>query len=93
MSPDDFAYVSITHLYTSYFAVSALQVIQQSTGLDLEWEDDPCFPTSWEHIKCEGNSVTTLYEKNVSNLLFFFCFLLILMFLLDLFVGNYSIST
>lgn len=43
------------------FAVSALQVIQQSTGLDLGWQDDPCSPKSWEHIECEGNLVTSLY--------------------------------
>lgn len=42
-------------------AVSALQVIQQSTGLDLDWEDDPCSPKSWEHIECEANLVTSLY--------------------------------
>nr|XP_043620700.1 probable LRR receptor-like serine/threonine-protein kinase At5g48740 [Erigeron canadensis] len=45
---------------SSTTVVSALQVIQQSTGLDLEWEDDPCSPTPWEHIQCEGNSVITL---------------------------------
>ncbi|KAJ0589114.1 putative protein kinase RLK-Pelle-LRR-I-1 family [Helianthus annuus] len=45
---------------SSTTVVSALQVIQQSTGLDLEWEDDPCSPTPWEHIRCEGSSVTSL---------------------------------
>ncbi|KAI3742040.1 hypothetical protein L1987_59719 [Smallanthus sonchifolius] len=45
---------------SSTTVVSALQVIQQSTGLDLEWEDDPCSPTPWEHIQCEGSSVTSL---------------------------------
>ncbi|KAI3514536.1 hypothetical protein L1887_13027 [Cichorium endivia] len=45
---------------SSTTVVSALQVIQQSTGLDLEWEDDPCSPTTWEHIQCEGSSVTSL---------------------------------
>lgn len=43
------------------FAVSALQVIQQTTGLDLGWQDDPCSPTPWEHIECDGNLVTSLY--------------------------------
>ncbi|XP_076894312.1 putative LRR receptor-like serine/threonine-protein kinase At5g48740 [Bidens hawaiensis] len=45
---------------SSTTVVSALQVIQQSTRLDLEWEDDPCSPTPWEHIQCEGSSVTSL---------------------------------
>ncbi|KAL7590482.1 hypothetical protein Lser_V15G38961 [Lactuca serriola] len=45
---------------SSTTVVSALQVIQESTGLDLEWEDDPCSPTTWEHIQCEGSSVTSL---------------------------------
>ncbi|XP_076916390.1 putative LRR receptor-like serine/threonine-protein kinase At5g48740 [Bidens hawaiensis] len=45
---------------SSTTVVSALQVIQQSTELDLEWEDDPCSPTPWERIQCEGSSVTSL---------------------------------
>ncbi|XP_071699346.1 probable LRR receptor-like serine/threonine-protein kinase At5g48740 [Rutidosis leptorrhynchoides] len=45
---------------SSTTVVSALQVIQQSTGLDLEWEDDPCSPTPWRHVQCEGNLVTSL---------------------------------
>ncbi|KAM3382379.1 hypothetical protein P3S68_007953 [Capsicum galapagoense] len=36
-------------LETSSTTVSALQVIRQSTGLYLDWEDDPCSPKSWEH--------------------------------------------
>ncbi|KAK0583416.1 hypothetical protein LWI29_036747 [Acer saccharum] len=40
--------------------VSALEVIQQSTGLDLGWQDDPCSPTPWDHIGCEGSLVTSL---------------------------------
>ncbi|KAL5562103.1 hypothetical protein UlMin_031850 [Ulmus minor] len=47
-------------------AVSALQVIQQSTGLELGWEDDPCSPTSWDHIGCEGNLVTSLELPNIN---------------------------
>lgn len=43
------------------FAVSALQVIQQTKGLDLGWQDDPCSPIPWEHIECDGNLVTSLY--------------------------------
>ncbi|XP_021678166.2 probable LRR receptor-like serine/threonine-protein kinase At5g48740 isoform X2 [Hevea brasiliensis] len=46
--------------------VSALQVIQQSTGLDLGWEDDPCSPKSWDHIGCEGSLVTSLDLQNNS---------------------------
>ncbi|KAJ9548012.1 hypothetical protein OSB04_020555 [Centaurea solstitialis] len=45
---------------SSTTVVSALQVIQQSTGLDLEWEDDPCSPMPWEHVQCEGSSITSL---------------------------------
>ncbi|XVE72758.1 hypothetical protein DITRI_Ditri11bG0064300 [Diplodiscus trichospermus] len=40
--------------------VSALQVIEQSTGFDLGWQDDPCSPTPWDHIECEGSIVTSL---------------------------------
>ncbi|XP_051134349.1 probable LRR receptor-like serine/threonine-protein kinase At5g48740 isoform X2 [Andrographis paniculata] len=41
-------------------STAALQVIQQSTGLDLGWQDDPCSPTPWEHVGCDGNLVTSL---------------------------------
>ncbi|XP_062078596.1 probable LRR receptor-like serine/threonine-protein kinase At5g48740 [Humulus lupulus] len=47
-------------------AVSALGVIQQSTGLDLGWEDDPCSPISWDHVKCEGSIVTSLELPNIN---------------------------
>ncbi|KAK1420603.1 hypothetical protein QVD17_22325 [Tagetes erecta] len=55
---------------SSTTVVSALQVIQKSTGLDLEWEDDPCCPTPWEHIQCEGSSVTSLelYDINLRSI-------------------------
>ncbi|KAK1558298.1 hypothetical protein Q3G72_000851 [Acer saccharum] len=46
--------------------VSALEVIQQSTGLDLGWQDDPCSPTPWDHIGCEGSLVTSLDLHNTS---------------------------
>ncbi|KAL9303338.1 hypothetical protein ACSQ67_020601 [Phaseolus vulgaris] len=46
--------------------VSALQVIQQSTGLDLGWQDDPCLPSPWEKIGCEGSHVTSLDLHNTS---------------------------
>lgn len=46
--------------------VSALQVIQQSTGLDLGWHDDPCSPSQWEHIGCEGSLVTSLELSNIN---------------------------
>ncbi|XP_016500698.1 putative LRR receptor-like serine/threonine-protein kinase At5g48740 [Nicotiana tabacum] len=52
-------------LETSSTTVSALQVIQQPTGLHLDWEDDPCSPKSWEHIECEGNLVTSLELSDV----------------------------
>ncbi|KAL0924477.1 hypothetical protein M5K25_005308 [Dendrobium thyrsiflorum] len=45
--------------------VSALQVIQQSTGFDLGWEDDPCSPTTWSHIGCNGSLVTSLELSDV----------------------------
>ncbi|XP_050204582.1 probable LRR receptor-like serine/threonine-protein kinase At5g48740 isoform X2 [Mercurialis annua] len=53
-------------LQTSSTTVSALQVIQHSTGLDLEWEDDPCSPTPWDHIQCEGSLVTSLELSDVN---------------------------
>ncbi|XP_075489851.1 putative LRR receptor-like serine/threonine-protein kinase At5g48740 [Primulina tabacum] len=46
--------------------VSALRVIQESTGLSLGWLDDPCLPTPWEHIDCEGNKVTSLKLYDIS---------------------------
>ncbi|XP_010525278.1 PREDICTED: probable LRR receptor-like serine/threonine-protein kinase At5g48740, partial [Tarenaya hassleriana] len=46
--------------------VSALQVIEQSTGLDLGWQDDPCSPFPWNHIKCEGNLVTSLFLSEIN---------------------------
>ncbi|KAK4750885.1 hypothetical protein SAY87_004367 [Trapa incisa] len=46
--------------------VSALQVIQQFTGLALDWEDDPCSPVTWDRIKCEGNLVTSLEISNIN---------------------------
>ena len=47
------------------FAVSALGVIQQFTGLDLGWEEGPCFPRPWNHITCDGNLVTSMYVKRI----------------------------
>ncbi|KAL2239204.1 probable LRR receptor-like serine/threonine-protein kinase At5g48740 [Sesamum indicum] len=47
-------------LEASSTTVSALQVIQHSTGLDLGWQDDPCSPKPWNHIGCDGNLVTSL---------------------------------
>ncbi|KAK2649246.1 hypothetical protein Ddye_016735 [Dipteronia dyeriana] len=46
--------------------VSALEVIQQSTGSDLGWQDDPCSPTPWDHIGCEGSLVTSLELSNIN---------------------------
>lgn len=45
---------------TSSTTVSALEVIQQYTGLDLGWEEDPCFPRPWNHLTCDGNLVTSI---------------------------------
>ncbi|KAI9108098.1 hypothetical protein K1719_020971 [Acacia pycnantha] len=46
--------------------VSALQVIQQSAGLDLGWQDDPCSPSTWDHVGCEGSLVTSLDLSGVN---------------------------
>lgn len=51
---------------TSSTTVSALQVIEQSTGLDLGWQDDPCSPKSWDHVGCEGNLVTSLELSGIN---------------------------
>ncbi|WCJ38074.1 Leucine-rich repeat protein kinase family protein [Euphorbia peplus] len=53
-------------LEASSTTVSALQVIQHSTGLDLGWEDDPCSPITWDHIGCEGSLVTSLELSDVN---------------------------
>ncbi|XP_057965901.1 probable LRR receptor-like serine/threonine-protein kinase At5g48740 isoform X2 [Malania oleifera] len=45
---------------------SALQVIQQSTGLDLGWQDDPCSPIPWNHVGCEGSVVTSLELSDIN---------------------------
>ncbi|KAJ0988993.1 hypothetical protein J5N97_007349 [Dioscorea zingiberensis] len=45
--------------------VSALQVIQQSTGFDLGWQDDPCSPLPWKHLECNGSLVTSLALFNM----------------------------
>ncbi|KAE8662366.1 putative LRR receptor-like serine/threonine-protein kinase [Hibiscus syriacus] len=51
---------------TSSTTVSALQVIEQSNGFDLGWQDDPCFPTPWDHIQCEGSTVTSLDLSDIN---------------------------
>ncbi|KAH6803550.1 Leucine-rich repeat protein kinase family protein [Perilla frutescens var. frutescens] len=51
---------------SSSTTVSALQVIQQTTGLDLGWQDDPCSPTPWENIGCDGNLVTSLRLSDIN---------------------------
>ncbi|XP_058198058.1 probable LRR receptor-like serine/threonine-protein kinase At5g48740 [Rhododendron vialii] len=53
-------------LESSSTTVSALQVFQQSTGLDLGWDDDPCSPMPWDHIGCEGNSVVSLELSDIN---------------------------
>ncbi|KAE8673096.1 putative LRR receptor-like serine/threonine-protein kinase [Hibiscus syriacus] len=51
---------------SSSTTISALQVIEQSTGLDLGWQDDPCFPTPWDHIDCEGSTITSLDLSDIN---------------------------
>ncbi|KNA09456.1 hypothetical protein SOVF_153340 [Spinacia oleracea] len=51
---------------TSSTTVSALEVIQQYTGLDLGWEEDPCFPKPWNHITCDGNLVTSIELSGIN---------------------------
>ncbi|BAB09427.1 receptor protein kinase-like protein [Arabidopsis thaliana] len=46
--------------------VSALKVIEQFTGQDLGWQDDPCTPLPWNHIECEGNRVTSLFLSKIN---------------------------
>ncbi|XP_019088804.1 PREDICTED: probable LRR receptor-like serine/threonine-protein kinase At5g48740 isoform X1 [Camelina sativa] len=46
--------------------VSALKVIEQFTGQDLGWQDDPCTPLPWNHIECEGNLVTSLFLSQIN---------------------------
>ncbi|KAF9606787.1 hypothetical protein IFM89_028163 [Coptis chinensis] len=53
-------------LEASSTTVSALQVIRQSTGLEVGWEDDPCSPTPWKHIGCVGSLVTSLELSGVN---------------------------
>ncbi|OVA00094.1 Protein kinase domain [Macleaya cordata] len=53
-------------LESSSTTVSALQVIQQFTGLDLGWQDDPCSPTPWKHIECEGSVVRSLSLPDIN---------------------------
>ncbi|KAL4193210.1 hypothetical protein AMTRI_Chr06g175760 [Amborella trichopoda] len=47
-------------LECSSTAVSALQVIQESSGADLGWQDDPCSPTQWKHVGCQESLVVSL---------------------------------
>ncbi|XP_021759435.1 probable LRR receptor-like serine/threonine-protein kinase At5g48740, partial [Chenopodium quinoa] len=51
---------------TSSTTVSALEVIQQYTGLDLGWEEDPCFPKPWNHITCDGNLVKSIELSGIN---------------------------
>ncbi|KFK31295.1 hypothetical protein AALP_AA6G093700 [Arabis alpina] len=48
------------------FAVSALKVIEQFTGQDLGWQDDPCTPLPWNHIECEGSRVISLFLSQIN---------------------------
>ncbi|KAL2932927.1 hypothetical protein RDABS01_016046 [Bienertia sinuspersici] len=51
---------------TSSTTVSALEVIQQYTGLDLGWAEDPCFPRPWNHITCDENLVTSIELSGIN---------------------------
>ncbi|CAH8299401.1 unnamed protein product [Eruca vesicaria subsp. sativa] len=46
--------------------VSALKVIEQFTGQDLGWQDDPCTPLPWNHIECEGSRVISLFLSQIN---------------------------
>ncbi|KAL0658378.1 hypothetical protein Bca4012_078963 [Brassica carinata] len=46
--------------------VSALKVIEQFTGQDLGWQDDPCTPLPWNHVECEGSRVTSLFLSQIN---------------------------
>ncbi|CAH2044728.1 unnamed protein product, partial [Thlaspi arvense] len=46
--------------------VSALKVIEQFSGQDLGWQDDPCTPLPWNHIECEGSRVTSLFLSEIN---------------------------
>ncbi|KAL0889921.1 hypothetical protein Bca101_013904 [Brassica carinata] len=46
--------------------VSALKVIEQFTGQDLRWQDDPCTPLPWNHIECERSRVTSLFLSKIN---------------------------
>ncbi|XP_038877569.1 probable LRR receptor-like serine/threonine-protein kinase At5g48740 isoform X2 [Benincasa hispida] len=56
----------IVHVPLEASSTTALQVIHQSTGLNLGWEDDPCSPRTWDHVGCEGNLVTSLELSNIN---------------------------
>lgn len=68
---NDFTYIGALYYFFALLilfvlldcAVSALEVIQQYTGLDLGWEEDPCFPRPWNHLTCDGNIVTSMYVR------------------------------
>ena len=67
---------------------------QQSTRLDLGWQDDPCLPSPWEKIECEGSLIASLYVQSIH--FFSLPFLNILVFLFqwrsninDIFQGSF----
>ena len=69
---------------STWIPVSALQVIQQSTGLDLGWQDDPCLPSPWEKIECEGSLIASLYVQSIHFFSLPFLNILVFYFIGDL---------
>ncbi|KAL0737870.1 hypothetical protein Bca4012_014080 [Brassica carinata] len=47
-------------------STTALKVIEQFTGQDLRWQDDPCTPLPWNHIECERSRVTSLFLSKIN---------------------------
>ena len=89
LAATSFSFSTVYSLLTFIFRstcipVSALQVIQQSTGLDLGWQDDPCSPSPWNKIDCEGNLVTSLCVNSI----YVFCSSLLLILLVLYFIGD-----
>ncbi|CAN6447784.1 unnamed protein product [Victoria cruziana] len=46
--------------------VSALQIIYESSGLNLGWRDDPCSPTVWKRVGCQGSLLVSLDLSDIS---------------------------
>ncbi|XP_031479079.1 probable LRR receptor-like serine/threonine-protein kinase At5g48740 [Nymphaea colorata] len=46
--------------------VSALQIIYESSGLNLGWGDDPCSPTVWKRVGCQGSLLVSLDLSDIN---------------------------